>query len=270
MKSGSAILLNGVLLLLLITMGASLWFLLPTAESLDQARSAAANSTVITPAATPVEDLSARWRAQLTNADGELRSWRQKKEQMASELAKMAPDGGSESPVTAPDEQDAHKLAEVLARRRAELERLQLTLGADQPSAEGTLTHGHKSTVQRREPVWLQLYGNRVLPVDERYYSVRTVDAGGIAFRVLRRTSAGETYREAEGSGSKLQLALRGVVPEKQYLQCLVSEDSFDILRRVMLLASEKGIDVAWDPYQDEDGRVVFTPRQQGGLSQVR
>jgi hypothetical protein len=266
MKSNSAILLHGTLLLLLVTMGASLWFLLPTRESMNQATLTSADSTSQSRVTGPVRDSSAHWRAELARVDRELQSWREKKRQIAAELTESVSTEENPSPPTA-DVEDVHKLAGILIRRRAELESIQLTSDVVQPNTEQMFPIGHRSEIRRKEPVWLQLYGNRVLPIDERYYSVRTIDAAGNAFRVLRRTSAGETYREATTSGSKFQLMLASVDQEKQYLQCLVSEDSFDILRTIIHLASEKGIDVAWDPFKDEDGRVVFTPRQTGGMS---
>jgi hypothetical protein len=273
MKPDSALAMNVVLLFLLTTMGGSLWFLLPTRESLEQARRAQSDAAAAGAAVRgnqPAVDPAARWRAQLASEESDLQSLRQTEDRMGKELAHLVSNSSSELPTIPPDTQDPRELAQILAIRRAELETLRLTANVVQFGGDRPLRAGGHAATEGKEPVWLQLYSGRVLPVDDRYYSVRTIDAAGIAFRVLRRTSAGETFEEATADGSKLQLALAGIAPQKQYLRCLVADDSFDLLRGIMTLAAEKSIGLEWDPFKDEDGRIVFTPRQAGGFTTPR
>jgi hypothetical protein len=269
--------INIVLLFLLATMGGTLWFLLPTRETMEQAR----RTRPDTPAAPTTGagkqaavDPAELWRARLMNSDRGLRTLRQINDRTASEIAQLTA-GNAAAPATPAadaqntDKQDAgkeeaRKLAETLAQHHAELASLQLAADRSPAVVDVVIPSGTRLADQGKEAVWLQLYADRVLPVDDRYYSVRTIDSSGIAFRVLRRTSVGETFSEASASGSKFGQILSGIVPGKQYLRCLVADDSFAMLRGVMKLAQEKGIDVQWDLLKDEDGRIVFSPRQSG------
>jgi hypothetical protein len=264
MKPGSLILIHGVLLFLLIGMCGSLWFLLPTRESLDQARRQPAEAPA--PAAVRAPDPAAPWRARLATAQSELDAWKRQRDQASAELEKLT---AAPEPL-APGEQDVSRLALALVNRQAELERLHSAAAELLPAAERTPAIASRSLTKGKEPVWLQLYHNRVLPVDEQYYSVRTIDSGGMPFRVLRRTAEGEIFPEAMAAGSKFQAALAKLSPEKQYVQCLVAPDSYDILRRVMQFAAGKQIGIVWDPYPDEDGRIVLLLRRQGGANLAR
>ncbi len=268
MRPDYALPLTFVLLLMLATMGGTLWFLLPTQTNMDQARRA--QTPVAEPAHGVTADPSARWRVQLAGTDRELQSLRQTKKRMDTELDRLTANAGLEPSPSPAAERDAHQLAALLARRKAQLERLRLVAGVERVAVDAPVRTGARPAGSGKEPVWFQLYAGRVLPVDERYYSVRTIDADGVAFRVLRRTSVGETFADATAAGSKFELALSNIVPQKQYIRCLVSQDSFPLLRSLMRLAAEKDIGLEWDPFQDQDGRIVFTPPRAGAAAMPR
>ena len=131
MKLDSAILLNVVLLFLLATMGGTLWFLLPTRASMDQAH-LAQTGTPLPPAGAGAHDKpagvdpAAHWRLDLARADRELQSLRQQHEHLRLELAQLTSNSVPETQPVPSGSQDNQELAGRLAIRRAELERLQL------------------------------------------------------------------------------------------------------------------------------------------------
>ena len=104
--------INIVLLFLLATMGGTLWFLLPTRETMEQAR----RTRPDTPAAPTTGagkqaavDPAELWRARLMNSDRGLRTLRQINDRTASEIAQLTA-GNAAAPATpAADAQNTDK-----------------------------------------------------------------------------------------------------------------------------------------------------------------
>jgi hypothetical protein len=106
----------------------------------------------------------------------------------------------------------------------------------------------------------IHLIGSNAIPIDEDHYRV---EVGYLQDRRTRaaqftKKAVGETIDEIQRPNSEFMAYLAKIDPSKQYLLCMMNNDSFAIYREVRKLAASRGIKVGWDTIYRTDGVLIF------------
>jgi hypothetical protein len=154
---------------------------------------------------------------------------------------------------------EAEQLGQQLASRQTEVKRLQLALEQTRGFSDGSGVGSPRVVHTKLNPKLVQLIGDRALPLDAENYQVET---GYLAdhTRAVQYTkkARGESAEEVALPGSKISAFLGKIDPSKEYLLCVLNNDSFRVFREVRTLARAKGIQVGWDTSYRTDGVLVF------------
>lgn len=229
-------------------------------KALSLAREEAA--TLALPVETTVTEKD-RLAAQIRTEDEQVKELEAK----LNELARKEDEAGQKLAGTPPPnpqlQADTVELSRQLAAKQAEVKRLQMALEVAKGSSDGSGVGSPRMVETTLTPMSVHLIGNRVVPVNGKHYRIET----GLRVRttgqeVVRYTKSvtGETVEDIRKPGSDLGIFLGNIDPSKQFLLCLVTNDSFAIFREVRKLARAKGIKVAWDTNYDSDGVLIFGP----------
>jgi hypothetical protein len=159
---------------------------------------------------------------------------------------------------------EAERLNEQMRQLRSEMAHLEEKLAHTPPVAPDADSerNSQRAPVARptdKKPEVIEFVGDRAVPVDKDHFSFYS--AGNAVLAVRKDGVTGEAAGEMDKPGSKFLSKLRGLDKDKQFLFCLVNDDSFKAFRRARSIAERMQIGVGWEPYDSKDRKIVFGPR---------
>jgi hypothetical protein len=156
---------------------------------------------------------------------------------------------------------EAERLNQLMKQKRNELtqveEELRRTANPVGDAAPGG--NSQRATVARetdKEAEVMEFVGDRAVPVDKDHFAFLRL--GDAVLAVRKEGVTGEAAGEMEKPGSKFLNKLKGLDKNKQFLFCLVNDDSFKAFRRARRIAQGMQIGVGWEPYDSKDRKIVF------------
>jgi len=160
---------------------------------------------------------------------------------------------------------------EVLNARRRELENLLAAQKSELVRLTGAMKDlraaGSKDLkVKRTEaeaatklPELVDLIHNRAFPMAKGFYRMPLL-AGLDRTYEATRTGDGLTIAEIRAPEGAFSEFLSRLKPERQYVSCLLNNDSFEAYYAVREVVTRRGLDIGWEPADTSGGRVkVYT-----------
>ncbi|MGH9199111.1 MAG: hypothetical protein ACRD1T_25700, partial [Acidimicrobiia bacterium] len=164
-----------------------------------------------------------------------------------------APRETPQQEVHAPETHAAERarLEELFREKREEARRLQQALAEAQRPKVETDSGAPMVAITGKQPVFVELVENRVVPVTEENYQTQnvTLPEGGTG-TVYERTRPGESIEEMRQSTGALTGILRKLQRDSQYLAVILHSDSFEAFRALREIARDKKMAVGWEPYR--------------------
>jgi hypothetical protein len=155
---------------------------------------------------------------------------------------------------------EAEQLGQQLASKQEEVKRLQLELEQTKGLGYGSGVGSPRFVETSLDPSFVHLIGNRAVPVDGQHYKITQgrLRTTGQEVMVYTKSALGETADEIRKPTSDLANYLQKMNPSKDFLLCLITNDSLAIYPEVRAIAKAKGIKVAWKTNYDSDGVLLF------------
>lgn len=160
--------------------------------------------------------------------------------------------------VRSPSEQTAEieRLQVDAQTKKTEIARLETELNNARNPFEKEGASLPKASPATKIPMLVELFHNHAIPVDKKHF--KFVKQRGTT--LATRESDGETSEQIKNTGSDFLKYLAGIKPAKQYLACLLNDDSFDIFREIRDIARAKGVAVGWEPIDTSAGKITLYP----------
>ena len=166
---------------------------------------------------------------------------------------------------------EADKAASEYQQKAVELERLEQERKVEEATVTdlqrqleeaetprvGSVVGSPVAAGTNKEQVFFELFDNRVLEVTKSHYNVETFRGPNGPVAVLTRSASGEG--EIEIASSDFAKRLNELTPGGHALALIVHSDSFVAFRKVRDIARARRIEVGWEPYVREDGKLVFS-----------
>jgi hypothetical protein len=181
---------------------------------------------------------------------------------LQTQLPKVAAEPSTSAPMVDEDDAlagEARRLEQALAARQAAVQTLANELARiERPSVDDAVGTPVVSTT-KLESVHLELAGNRVAPVDTSHFRMQNGrTSSGQSVVVATRVRQGESVADLRNTSSRIARLIRDLDPTRQYLALTVRSDSYEVFRAVRELARAENVDLGWEPYSGEQGRLLF------------
>ena len=267
MPAGS--LIDPVLLFFLALMSATLVVIVPSNPRFGEADPDAkvpapvATPTVANPAVESVAQEMRSLAAEITAVRTRLQQLRfdvARLDALARQRSTPAPSPGVSEPSEPSSELSG--LQQLIRDKRQELSRLTIDFDKAVPPVGRTPRSSPVTLESTKEVVVFGLVHNRVLPLDDEYYTkVSGTLPSGTKVVVATPRKMGETGTEIQQAGSAFQRRLQAIVPAKESVLFVVDNGSFAVFRQAREIARERRLDVGWNPSTTDDGRLLFGSR---------
>lgn len=180
----------------------------------------------------------------------------QERERLAN--LKTPSDTDRKPDVRTPSEKAAEieRLQSAAQLKNTEIAKLETDLNNAHNPFEKEVTSLPKASPATKLPMLVELFHNHAIPVDKKHF--KFVKQRGTT--LATRESDGESATEIKNTGSDFLKYLAGIKPAKQYLACLLNDDSFDIFREIRDIARAKGVAVGWEPIDTSAGKITLYP----------
>ncbi|MGI8990826.1 MAG: hypothetical protein ACR2I2_14770 [Bryobacteraceae bacterium] len=162
------------------------------------------------------------------------------------------PDVGAASETTGGIE----RLQGAVRTKRTEIAKLETELKNTRNPFEKEVTSLPKASPATKLPMLVELFHNHAIPVDKKHFKFAKQRGTTLA----TRESDGETPEQIKNPDSDFLKYLASIKPAKQYLACLLNDDSFDIFREIREIARAKGVAVGWEPINTSAGKITLYP----------
>ncbi|MDQ6707721.1 MAG: hypothetical protein M3Z85_17305 [Acidobacteriota bacterium] len=157
----------------------------------------------------------------------------------------------------APDKAgEIERLQGAVQTRKIEIAKLETELNNTHNPFEREVASLPKASPATKLPMLVELFHNHAIPVDKKHFKFAKQKSTTLA----TRESDGETSEEIKNPDSDFSKYLAGIKPAKQYLACLLNDDSFDIFREIREIARAKGVAVGWEPIDTSAGKITLYP----------
>ncbi|MDQ6665605.1 MAG: hypothetical protein M3Z23_14585 [Acidobacteriota bacterium] len=158
----------------------------------------------------------------------------------------------------APSEQAAEieRLQGAVQTKKTEIAKLETELNNTRNPFEKEVASLPKASPATKLPMLVELFHNHAIPVDKKHFKFMKQKTTTLA----TRESDGETSEQIKSPDSDFSKYLAGIKPAKQYLACLLNDDSFDIFREIREIARAKGVGVGWEPIDTAAGKITLYP----------
>ncbi len=153
---------------------------------------------------------------------------------------------------------EADRLESALLQKKTDLAKLETELSTTESPFAKQITSLPRATPANRVPVLVELFRERAIPVDKKHFHLDIPVWSGPT--LATRTDIGETAEQIKSPGSSFAKMLDRIKPDKQYVACLLNDDSFNIFREVRAMAKARGIAVGWEPIDSSGGRITIHP----------
>lgn len=153
---------------------------------------------------------------------------------------------------------EAERLESALQKKKADLAKLETELNTTESPFARQVTSLPRAKPANKIPVLVELFRERAIPVDKKHFHLDIPTWSGPT--LATRTDIGETAEQIRSPASSFAKFLDRIKPDKQYVACLLNDDSFNIFREVRAMARARGIAVGWEPIDSSAGRITIHP----------
>ncbi|MDQ6700364.1 MAG: hypothetical protein M3Z36_09275 [Acidobacteriota bacterium] len=153
---------------------------------------------------------------------------------------------------------EAERLESALLKKKADLAKLESEVNSTQSPFARQIGSLPRATPANKVPVLVELFRERAIPVDKKHFHLDIPMLSGPT--LATRTDIGETAEQILSPASSFAKFLDRIKPDKQYVACLLNDDSFNIFREVRTMAKARGIAVGWEPIDSSSGRITIHP----------
>ncbi len=148
-------------------------------------------------------------------------------------------------------------LRSEVARKRRELAGLEARQREAAAPRVSELVGAPVAVDSTKSAILFELSGGRAVLVNDENYSVdgwTKPDGRHVVVRTLR--VAGETIDDVTHGDSEFARTLRDLDVGEERLSLIVRPDSFAMFRKVRELARLRGIEVGWEPFPHQEGKI--------------
>ena len=153
---------------------------------------------------------------------------------------------------------EAERLESALVNKKTDLAKLEAELNSTESPFARQITSLPRATPANKIPVLVELFRERAIPVDKKHFHLDIPVWSGPT--LATRRDIGETAEQIKSPASSFAKFLDRIKPDKQYVACLLNDDSFNIFREVRAMAKARGIAVGWEPIDSSSGRITIHP----------